>query len=333
MKHCTFVFALLMLLFSGIGMTAQESYLELYKLPSEKEIHVSETRYDYSKVAETLTAGCKTNLEKIEAIYDWMTRNISYDTTYTIHTADRCFDAKKGVCQGYCELFYRIAEAAGIRVEIISGISRDIYGVVSNAGHAWIFAYTRQNHGILLDPTWDAGYVNGGVFTRGTYHREWFGVDPKWMILTHYPKDPTYQLLPRQMTEEEFRSLDYPFSHQATYGFDVNDIYSRAREQTLSIPKVYHGGEGDFVLLQAPLLSDLKMGETYKFRIRMMTDREFILSDGSFHSIFSEDWVNEGNGIYSISVTPSSPGDIHLCIRDRNAGGSASTVILYHVRS
>lgn len=325
-----YCYCLLLAIAFGISAMAQTPR-EVFKLPAEKQHYVSPTRYSYRLVAERLTEGCKTDLERIEAIYNWVTRNIAYDTSYSIRTADACFDAKKGVCQGYCELFYRIAEAAGLRVEIVSGISRDIYGVVSDAGHAWLFAYTRESYGILLDPTWDAGSVNNGEFTRGTYHRGWFGVDPKWMILTHFPGDPSYQLIPRQMSEEEFRSLDYPLSLHYVYGFDAGEMYSQARERTLSVPKVYSGAAGDFVFLEAPLQARLEMGKTYTFRVRMKTDKEFILADGRFHSILSGDWENEGNGIYSINYTPSSPGKVYLGIREKNAGGSVSTAVVYLV--
>ena len=50
---------------------AQASYTEVYRLPSTESHYISSTHYDYSKVAGSLTEGCKTDFEKIEAIYDW----------------------------------------------------------------------------------------------------------------------------------------------------------------------------------------------------------------------------------------------------------------------
>lgn len=321
----------LVILASGMSATAQTRYMELYKLPSTEEPYVSQTRYNWSRVADQLTQGCTSDAEKIESIYDWITRNIAYDTSYTVRTADGCFDAKKGVCQGYCELFYRIAEAAGLRVEIVNGISRNIYGTVSGSGHAWIFAYTRDNYGILIDPTWDAGAVNGSEFIRGDYHRSWFGVDPKWMILTHFPKDPSYQLLPKPMSEEEFRSLNYEFSQQSVYGFDVGEIYTRARNHTLSMPDVYSGGEGDIEMVDVPLQAELLVGTPYTFRVRMKTRKELILAAGRWYSNASGDWTSEGDGVYSLSYTPKAPGSVHLCIREKIGTGSAATLLIYKV--
>lgn len=324
--HC-----LLLALVCGVNAIAQKGYKEVYKLPCENAPYVSSTRYNYSRVAEQLTQGRTTDLEKIEAIYDWMTRNIAYDTSYQIHTADECFDAKKGVCQGYCELFYRIAEAAGLRVEIINGISRDIFGRVSDAGHAWLFAYTRGNYGILIDPTWDAGTVNGGVFTRADYHRSWFGVDPKWMILRHFPKDPSYQLLPRMMSEEEFRSLNYEFSCQYVYGFDVDEIYTRARNHTLSMPQFFSGGAGDITVLEAPLQAELRVGQSYTFRVKVITGKELILTAGKWYSNRTGGWISEGDNVFSITFTPEVAGQVRLNVRNQDSDGRASTLILYTV--
>lgn len=324
---------LALMLALGQGAWAQGGPVEIYKLPSEKEHWISPTKYDYSRVAEQLTEGCQSNLEKIEAIYDWMTRTIAYDTSYSVRTADGCFDAKKGVCQGYSELFYRIAEAAGLRVEIISGISRDIYGRVSDSGHAWLFAYTRENYGILIDPTWDAGTVNGNEFKRGSYHRGWFGVDPKWMILTHFPKEEEYQLLSDSMSEEEFRSLNYEFSLQYIYGFDVETIYTRARNHTLSMPKFYSGAAGDLIVLEAPLQAEFQVGESYFFRIRMMADKELILVGDNWYSNLKEGWTDEGDGVYSITYKPSAPGQVSISLRERGSAGQASVHIVYTVKS
>jgi len=315
---------------------AQASYTEVYRLPSTESHYISPTRYNYSKVAGSLTEGCKTDFEKIEAIYDWMTRTIAYDTSYSIHTADECYVEKKGVCQAYCELFYRIAEAAGVRVDIISGISRDIYGNVQRGGHSWLFAYTRENYGILLDPTWDAGTVSNRVFTREDYHRAWFGVDPKWMILTHFPENKSDQLLPNPMSEDEFCSMKYPIRKgHYVYGFDIKKIYSAARAGTLSIPEVYSGGEGDFTIIDAPLQEELRVGNKYMFRVRMLTDdKELILSfGGNWYTVASGKWKDEGNGVYSITCVPDLKGTARLNLRKRGSNEAADTVVLYNVPS
>ena len=55
--------------------------------------YVSETRYDYSKVAARITSGCETKYEQAEAIYKWLCANISYDAddldSYEVKLASR----------------------------------------------------------------------------------------------------------------------------------------------------------------------------------------------------------------------------------------------------
>ena len=124
------------------------------------------THYDYTNLSRSITKGCKTDYDKVRAIYKWMCDNIEYDTSYKIYDADNCFDNRKGVCQAYCNLFYNMAKSIGIKVEIISGISKDSYGNIGSTGHSWLFAYVEDNYGILLDPTWGAGSVSNGKFVK-----------------------------------------------------------------------------------------------------------------------------------------------------------------------
>ena len=283
---------------------------EYYKAPSSAEFYVSPTRYDYSEVAATLTEGCSSDYEKILAINGWIGRNIAYDTSYTIHEADKVFDKKKGICHGYCELFYRIAEAAGIRVEIVSGFTRDYYGKFSTDGHAWIFAYTRPGYGIFVDPTWDAGRVNGDVFTFNEIHGNWFNMDPEWLILTHFPKDASYQLIDPQMTREEFESLEGAVHMCNQYGMDLHELYLRSRAHTLSLPEIFTGGEGVITALDIPMQSSLRAGQTYSFRVKLANPVDFVLQSGrEAYSVLSEYWHVDEDGYYCILFAPGDSGD------------------------
>ena len=75
---------------------------------------ISASKYDYAPIAQQITDGEVTKYDKARSIYQWICKNISYDTTYQIYTADKCWELKRGVCQAYCELFYRLAEPLGI---------------------------------------------------------------------------------------------------------------------------------------------------------------------------------------------------------------------------
>ena len=144
-----FVLGGLLFLYSECFEETSPNYKDYYKKPkNDEDIKVHESHYDFTTLAESITQDCNSDYEKIRAIYKWLCDNIEYDTDYRIYHADECYDERKGVCQAYCELFYYLAKSAGVKSEIISGNSRDSEGHFSEKGHAWIFAYTRKNHGI-----------------------------------------------------------------------------------------------------------------------------------------------------------------------------------------
>lgn len=290
----------------------------LYKVPKSEDVYIHETKYDYSDFAQKITAGSSDNYQKIRAIYLWICKNIDYDTTYSIHDADQCVENHRGVCQAYCELFYRLAKAVGVRVDIINGKSKDNDGRIGQMGHAWLFAYTSQNRGILLDPTWGAGYVENGKFCRRKNHWLWFDVIPEWMILSHYPDDPSDQLLSSPVLWQEFLSMPPVSECWIDYGMDSQELFKMARKHELALPKVYSGGEGEIELLDFPHSKSLSIGQFYTFRIRMKSRREFMLKNNQFYSK-TEEWKNEGNGIWSISFMPRETGELSLSLRDGNS--------------
>ena len=156
---------------------------------------VAPTRYDYTQVARQITEGCSSKYEQAYAIYRWLCDNISYDTSYSIYTADECWDNRRGVCQAYSELFYRLAEPLGLETHIVRGDAKGPGGI---EGHAWVFVIVEgTGTGILVDPTWGAGSVNGSTFTHREDDDSWFHVDPYWMIFTHFPDEASYQFLPQ----------------------------------------------------------------------------------------------------------------------------------------
>ncbi|MBQ8243153.1 MAG: transglutaminase domain-containing protein, partial [Bacteroidaceae bacterium] len=82
-------------------------------LPSHAQI-ISDTRYDFSDVALQITDGAHTPTEVARKIYQWICEHIAYDTDYLYYTADECWENKRAVCQGYCELYYYMGKAVGL---------------------------------------------------------------------------------------------------------------------------------------------------------------------------------------------------------------------------
>lgn len=103
--------------------------------------------------------------QKIKAIYDYLTENVTYDYDHLYddtykrkHTAYAALIDKKAVCQGYAVLFYRMALEAGIDARYIAGIG--------NGGpHGWNIVKLGDEY-YNLDATWDAGRQNYEYFLK-----------------------------------------------------------------------------------------------------------------------------------------------------------------------
>ena len=316
--------------FQPLESYSEEGFVDYFKFPvDENDMYVSETHRDYSRLAGQITSGCESDFQKIRAIYQWICENIAYDTTYTINTADACISSKKGVCQAYCELFHRLAQAVGVRTEIIMGITKDHMGVISTDGHAWIFAYTRENRGILLDPTWGAGSVNDGKFSRRENCWIWFNVPPEGMILRHFPENESYQLLNRPISRKEFDSMSSVDQVCFQYGLDVHTVYEMARGHE-PLPRFYEGGESEMEILEAPLGRTLKVGETYSFRIRKRGGRKLSLINDSLF-VEEDKWQDLGDGVYAIDYMVRDVNDLKLCLMDESIVNQWHCYVMYEI--
>lgn len=292
-----------------------KSYYKRYKLNRD---YTSISKYDFSDFAKSITTGCNSDYEKIRAIYSWICDNIAYDTSYEIYTADECIEQRKGVCQAYCDLFYHLAEAVDVRVEIIDGETKDFNGKIARSGHAWLFAYTDDNYGILLDPTWGAGSVDGRQFVKSDNCWIWFGVDPEWMILSHFPTDVTYQLLENPVSYNKFASMKAVNSIWLEYGLKVDDIYEKVTNDELSLPTFYGEGEGTIWFLDIPMQESLKIGNIYTFRVKLFSEKDIAIINDEIYCT-TEEWNYEGDNIYSIDFMPRATGNLSFNIQDHDS--------------
>ena len=119
----------------------------------------------------------KSDYEKINGIYEWMCKNIYYDYTnlnvssYKLkYTAYAALVNKTAVCQGYANLFYRLALELGVDSRIISG-----EGITSDGsgGHAWNIVGLDGLY-YDLDATWDATYVQYYMQYGYPLEYQWF---------------------------------------------------------------------------------------------------------------------------------------------------------------
>lgn len=115
-------------------------------------------------VLSSLGVSKKTSYGKVKAIYDYICKNVKYDyaglsnNSYGKFTAYNALIYGRAVCQGYANLFYRMAMDAGVPTRLIPGSSRGV-------SHAWNIAKL-GNYYYNLDSTWDAGSKNYTYFLK-----------------------------------------------------------------------------------------------------------------------------------------------------------------------
>lgn len=137
-------------------------------------------------------------LQRVKAIHDYVADRVRYDAPALLtlefppQDAETVWRTKIGVCAGYANLLKAMGDITGDPIVVITGDVRLPSGEVPSVGHAWNAA---KVHGkwYLLDPTWNAGHVNGDQFTQ-KYATDYLFTPPEIFGLNHFPKETHWQL-------------------------------------------------------------------------------------------------------------------------------------------
>ncbi len=293
------LFTIILLLFAAYQALAQE-----YRLP--------ETKYDWSELAGSIVGASSDKHEQSYKIYRWICDNIEYDVNHRIYTADECIEQKKGVCQAYSELFYRLADAVGLESEVVVGYSKNPDGSLDAMGHAWVTAYMEDGSSILIDPTWGAGSIMNGVFLHVENDDTWFDVDPEWMIFTHLPSGGEYQKLEDQVDSLTFMDLPYFLPAYEEFGQDGKELLDLSLKGELPQLPVYYPQFLSFVEIGGiPVEKELRIGNYYDFAFRMKTDTEMMIKNGQCSY---QEWKEQPDNHISYRFMPAEAGDLHIGI-------------------
>ena len=120
-------------------------------------------------LSKKLTEGKRTDSEKIQAIYSWIVKNLSYDYDKYNNILRKDFsdqygssitlETKKGVCYDYATLVAALCRAANVSAKVDKGYSKNVIGY-----HAWNEVYDSENNiWIIIDTSIDSiRYHNTG---------------------------------------------------------------------------------------------------------------------------------------------------------------------------
>ena len=105
------------------------------------------------KKAAELTEGKETEMEKIDAIYDYIISNIKYDTEKAktvksgyLPSVDEILKLNKGICFDYASLMAAMLRSQGIPAKLVTGYSSKL-----SVFHAWNEIYTKETGWIKLN--------------------------------------------------------------------------------------------------------------------------------------------------------------------------------------
>lgn len=295
---------------------------------ASSQVVLSPTQKHWGGFAQGVVGSSTDKRDKAFKIYRWLCNYISYDTSHTIRTADECFDSNSGMCQAYCELFYRMADAVGVKVKIIQGMAKDSTGEIVPGGHSWIYAYTDDGKGILIDPTFGAGTVTDGVFKRSDNDNSWFDVDPYWMIFTHLPdeKMAEWQLLDEPVDSYTFRRLPPLCPWLGNVGYDARGVFEDCKKgSAVEVPDIYSPILSRLKIKEIPRERHLRVGRYYDFTIAPKTATELRIHNGTQ---FIKDWENK-DGDATCRFMPSEAGILEVSWKEKD--GNWYNFVTYNV--
>ncbi|MFA6469503.1 MAG: transglutaminase domain-containing protein [Bacteroidota bacterium] len=191
---------------------------------------IFETSID--SLTEYLVSHATSDLQKLRAIFVWITNNIAYDTDAYFSgdissAADykTAFKQRKGVCSGYAGLFSKMSKRARLTVVTISGYAKG-YGYETSgnvipadaltSNHAWN-AVRLDSTWYLLDATWGAGSLDHTNRFIKEFKEFFFLTLPKDLMYDHFPEHTQWQLLKTPISRSTFFNLPKHSPNRSVY--------------------------------------------------------------------------------------------------------------------
>lgn len=162
-----------------------------------------------SSLSAYLTADARDDREKARAIFRWITANIEYDTSREVGVIapEIILAERRGVCYDYALLFEALAEAAGMKAELIIGHSKKFQPDAEQTGswlnHAWNVVEI-AGEWQLLDCCWGAGYLNEHRHFVRRFSPHYFLTPPDVFAYDHLPKHSRWQLREPPISKEQY---------------------------------------------------------------------------------------------------------------------------------
>jgi hypothetical protein len=205
----TIAMLLVILLTAGVAV-ASTSSRDFAAIDAHARSAPESAARSIDSLASYLTKSSRDDREKARAIFCWIAHNITYDISLlgTKPDPQTMLDRRRAVCAGYAVLFSALAEAAGLKAEIVHGGSKSpgpaaAIGPDGLLNHDWNAVEIDGAWG-LVDCTWGAGRLDErGRFSKH-YTDHYFLTPPNLFAYDHLPDDPRWQLLDPPLPKETY---------------------------------------------------------------------------------------------------------------------------------
>ena len=285
-----------------------------------------------AQLARSVTRDARTDSARAARLYEWVARNLTYDVQGFLAgrladgTPENVFRVRRAVCGGYVALFQRLANEIGLEAEPVLGYAKGFTyrsgASTKRANHSWV-AVRLDNEWRLVDPTWASGFVVNGRF-EPKFTWDYFLVDARELILSHYPEESDWQLLETPVRRKDFERMPQVPRTLVNAGFDPAEILAASLANKLrSYPLV--GVKKDVRIIAAPLNGVLERSSTVSFVVEWPGAADVALvSGGAWHHL-----KREGNRFRGQAIAAESS----VSLVGRTSGSkSFETLLQYQVQ-
>ena len=308
------------------------------------EQHISGDKIVFNKYANNLvplvnklTKTARNDREKVEKLFRWVAKNIKYDDyaynygKYGDNSALGVYKSRKAVCEGFSNLLKTLCDIADIEARTIHGYSKG-YSYqpgqkFTRTTHAWN-AIKIDNQWKLFDVTWAEGngkMVKGKLVSSKHFNNYWFDVPPKQFIFTHLPKDPVWQLIPKQISLSQFEDLPNIGGSFFKSGFNSDIVFKKAISGKVKMFPETYAIEYPLSAILVPYTRNLSTGKTYNFQIESNNIKEVIAINNDKHTSF-----NKSGDTFKLKYI-AKKGELKISAKFYNSNYNFLTILKYNV--
>lgn len=222
MKQLLYSFLLLI----TFSVSAQD--FSLVRKKTDKYINIKNSE----ALAQKISTDFNSTEQQVKALFYWITHNIKYDLDSHYNPKQKRFSfkyrdeqdklaklkaikskianetlvSKKGVCEGYAQIFSRVCSLLNIENSVIKGYVKNSSHYINKpeqtSNHAWN-AVKINNEWKYFDTTWASGVVINNVW-KSSFNSYYYNFKKEKYFKTHYPEETIWQLKIGSLSKDGF---------------------------------------------------------------------------------------------------------------------------------